>query len=325
MKKLLLIAMAAFTTAAMALSLADAKAQIPGVIASPGKAAEIMKQLSEEDQDDFLAALNEAIDAMPGSIDEKAALFLSVNEAALKAHGPNNLKALLATTFATIPVEVLTVISESFAKDLFNRNADPSMPISNDDYLTIARSAVEAVAARAELASDSAVRTAFAIIMFARASEGTIPGMIDTLAQSIKDPDVRQIAVSEWIPAALGQQSGSTGAQNVAGQQPGSPSGTPNYDPILGASDAGSQPSVQNVLSISSPEMIVPLVSDLGNMDPAYTDTTFVNMSTIGFPETSQTVMTNPNASIPDTPWNSDSSSNSNVPPQEPDYYPFQS
>ena len=42
MKKLLLIAMAAFTTAAMALSLADAKAQIPGVIASPGKAAEIM-------------------------------------------------------------------------------------------------------------------------------------------------------------------------------------------------------------------------------------------------------------------------------------------
>ena len=70
MKKLLMIAVAALSAAAWALSLADAKAQIPSCVADPAKMAEVMKQLSQGDQDDFLAAVNEAL-RVAGEVTER--------------------------------------------------------------------------------------------------------------------------------------------------------------------------------------------------------------------------------------------------------------
>lgn len=138
MKKLMIVAMVAlagvlFAQEAQAMSLADARGQIAEAISSADKMTQIMSELSPEDQVSFLAAVNAAIDAMPGSVDQKAATFVTINEAAMRAN-KGNLPQLLAETFATVPTEALTVVNERFAADLFSRSADPSHPVDDETF-----------------------------------------------------------------------------------------------------------------------------------------------------------------------------------------------
>lgn len=269
MKKLLIVAFAmALTGVAMAMSLQDAKAQIPGAVANSAKMAEIMKELSEDDQVEFLALVNGAIAEMNGSPAELAALYLAANEAALKAHGAGNLQALLATTFATVPPTALTVLNEQLAKDLFNRNADPTRPISDEDFSRLAKEAMETVATRTSDTDEGPVRTTFAILMFVRASEGTPADLRQTLAETIADPAARATALNEWMPAALGEH----------GQEP-------TYDPMLGNVDVDLViPTVENVLTIADSQDIVPLLSDM-NVDHAeFEKASIFNLDNIGLP-----------------------------------------
>ena len=269
MKKLLIVAVAmALTGAAMAMSLQDAKAQIPGAVANSAKMAEIMKELSEDDQVEFLAMVNGAIAEMNGSSSELAALYLAANEAALKSHGAGNLQALLATTFATVPPAALTVLNEQLAKDLFNRNADPTRPISDEDFSRLAKEAMETVATRASDTDEGPVRTTFAILMFVRASEGTPADLRQTLAETIADPDARATALNEWMPAALGEH----------GQEP-------TYDPMLGNVDVDLVvPTVENVLTIAKSQDIVPLLSDMDAGHADYEQSSLFNLANIGLP-----------------------------------------
>lgn len=317
MKKLvMMVAAVALTGAAMAMTLQAAKGQIPGAVANPAKMAEIMKELSEDDQIEFLALVNAAIAEMGGSADELAALYLQANEAALKAHGQGNLQSLLATTYATVPPEALTVLNEQLAKDLFNRNADPTRPISDGDFAALAKEAMETIATRASDTDDAAARTAFALLMFVRASEGTPADLRQTLAETISDPAARELALNEWIPAALGE-----GTQQT-------------YDPILGATDAEVQtPTVENVLTIANSQDIVPLLSDLGADYGEFTEaTTGIGGGNVGMPDYTQP-MTPATAYGPVeyAPWNpetkrGDKKEEEETPPRppEPAPYPYQ-
>ena len=125
MKKLLMvIAMAlAGTLVAQdkAMTLADARGKIGDVIADPASMTSVMKQLSAADQTTYLADVNAAIAKMPGSAEEKTSKFLNVDAAALKGAKENNLTALVAEVFATVPPESLTAVNERFAADMKTR------------------------------------------------------------------------------------------------------------------------------------------------------------------------------------------------------------
>jgi len=114
-KQMLCIAVA-FAFAGMALAakmtLTEARAEIGKCIANPAKMTSVVKQLSAQDQIAFLAEVNRAISEMPGSPESKAATYLDVNRAAVRAADAGNKTAMIAEVFATVPLEVLTVLVE---------------------------------------------------------------------------------------------------------------------------------------------------------------------------------------------------------------------
>ena len=189
--------------------------------------------------------MNAAIAKQPGSPTENAAKFLAVNSAALKSAKKDNLTALLAETFATVPPEALTVINERFAADLFNRSADPSKPLSDAQFEKVATDTMKAIQARDASADNAGVRDTFAALMFLRASNGTPADLADKLVANMTDANAIKYAKDEWIPPALNDK---------------------NYEPMLGASDAGSAPDVGAVLAISGLMTTQALLADLGNV-----------------------------------------------------------
>ena len=236
MKKLLMvIAMAlAGTLVAQdkAMTLADARGKIGDVIADPASMTSVMKQLSAADQTTYLADVNAAIAKMPGSAEEKTSKFLNVDAAALKGAKENNLTALVAEVFATVPPESLTAVNERFAADMFNRAADPSKTYTDEQYTEIAKTVLNKVQDRTATADNAGVRDTFAILMLIRASNGSPADLRDTLVNELRDPATKELAQNEWISPALGQ-----------GQEK-------TYDPMLGASDAGDQPNLDMVLDV---------------------------------------------------------------------------
>ena len=228
MKKKILtgIAVAAASIAfeAAAMSLADASGKIAEAVGNPSLIADTVKQLSPSDQTAFLAKVNAAIDALPGSAEEKAAKYVDANKAALKAVSKENLAAMLAETFATVPPEALTVLNERFAADLFNRAADPANPVSDATMKQLAVDTMKTIQARNEGNNNAGVRDTFAILMFLRASNGTPADLRDTLVAGLPDAESRELAKTDWIPSAMGD-----------GREK-------SYEPILAASDAGKMP-----------------------------------------------------------------------------------
>lgn len=249
MKKILLtgvvIVAALVMTEARALSLADASGKIGEVVESPASMTETLKQLSAEDQVAYLARVNAAIDALPGSPTEKAAKYLSVNSAALKGAAKGNLAALLAEVFATVPPEALTVINERFAAELFNRSANPEKPVSDEAMEAIAKKTMAAIQARTATSDNTAVRDTFAVLMFLRASEGKPADLADTLVSQFTDEKARELAKTEWIPSAMGDPK--------------------SYEPMLGASDAGEQPEASAVLAMVGAEASAMFLADLSD------------------------------------------------------------
>lgn len=249
MKKILMIGIAAIATVVMAqektMSLADASAKVDAAAKDSATMSSIMKQLSADDQVAFLAKVNAAIDSFPGSPAEKAAAYLNANEAAMKSSRKGNLQKLLAETYATVPLEALTVINESFAKDLFNRaNSNES----EESYKNLALNTMKKIQARNAGSSDAGVRDTFAALMFIRGAGSDSAGIRDALVANLPDAQTRDLAKNEWIPPALGE-----------GQEK-------TYDPMLGAGGSDAEaPSADVVLHIAGPQSPVSLVSDLAS------------------------------------------------------------
>ena len=254
MKKLLMVMTMSLATVIVAqdkaISSAAARGKIGDIIKDPSSMTSVMKQLAASDQASFLADVNAAISKMPGSPEEKTSKFLEVNSAALKGAQKGNLTKLLAEVFATVPPESLTAINESFAAGMFNRASDPSKTYTDEDYTKIAKDVLAAVQDRNATADNSGVRNTFAILMLIRASNGSPADLRDTLVGSLNDAETRSLAQNEWISPALGQ-----------GQEK-------TYDPLLGASDAGSQPNLDMVLAIpfkSAGDSVFALLADLAS------------------------------------------------------------
>jgi hypothetical protein len=232
------------------ISSADARGKIGDIIKDPSSMTSVMKQLAASDQASFLADVNAAISKMPGSPEEKTSKFLDVNTAALKGAQKGNLTKLLAEVFATVPPESLTAVNESFASGIFNRKADPSKTYTDEEYTKISKDVLAAVQDRTATADNAGVRDTFAILMLIRASNGSPADLRDTLVGELRNEETKTLAQNEWISPALGQ-----------GQEK-------TYDPMLGASDAGSQPNLDMVLAIpfkSAGDSVFALLADLAS------------------------------------------------------------
>lgn len=246
MKKMMFMMIAAATMGAVAqsLSLSDARAKIGDMIANPSVLTSTIKQLSAADQKLLLADVNEAVAKMPDSAEAKSAKFLDVNRAALKGAKKGTVADLLAEVFATASLEALTVINEVFAADLFNRDANPDVKYTDEQFVKIAKSAMEKIAARNSNVDNGAVRTGFAALMFIRASNGSPADLADTLAAYLPE-DTREIAKREWFPSALAK-----------GDEK-------SYDPMLGTTDAGALPNEMVVLRLAAAQEHGALLSDM--------------------------------------------------------------
>lgn len=234
-------AVAADAAAAKSISLASARAQIGKAVANPAQLTALTRQLTAADQKAFVASVNEAISKLPGSNDERAAKFLVANRAMLKGSQKGNLRALLAETYATVPPEALTTISEHFSQELFNRALDPSVTYTDEQFASIAKDSVNTIAARVASEDGAAARTALAMAMFVRASNGTPKDLTETLVASL--PKGMDASVKEWANSAASEK--------------------PSYDEMMGASDAGAIPNPDVVIRIAGTQILEAMLSDL--------------------------------------------------------------
>lgn len=224
--------------------LAEARAKIGDAVADSKVMAETMKSLSAADQKAFVAEVNAAISKMPGSPESKAAAFLAANRAALKNAAAGNLKVLIAEIFATVPVEVLTALNESFAKEFFSRDLPGNSKLTDAQFEQVAKDVMAAVSERVSGAKDADVRMAFTAVMFIRAAAGRPADIADKMIAALPEK-CRDVAKSDWIPAALGQNQ------------------EKSYDPMLGAADAGQEPDVEVVILTAGPQILDALLADM--------------------------------------------------------------
>ena len=231
------------------ISLADARGKIDKAIESPAVLKETMKKLSAEDQRLFLADVNKAIGDLPASVEEKTAKYLNANHAAMTAAHEGNVTTLLAEVFATVPPEALTVINERFATDLLNRAANPNVTYTDEQYLNICTNLMAKINERTEETDNGSARSAFAILMLLRASNGTpeyLNELSDRLVDTLKHDDAKELAKDEWIPSALGKD----------GREAG-------YEPLLASADAGRRPDFAFTLVIAGPQYLESILEDV--------------------------------------------------------------
>ena len=232
MKKM--IAMMALAVAVFTVGAEMARSEWQGKVGAcaqnPALLQQTMGQLSAADQLVFLGQVNQAISAMPGSKDQKAAAFYAANKAAVVGATRENRTAVLAEVFATVPVEVLTIINERFAEELLNRKDSPA--VTDDRFVDICANVMSAVDKRVASAENGGARAAFAAMMLVRASGGSPAGLANTLGDMISDPAASRDAKSTWFPAALSGD-------------------TPSYDQILGSTQSGEEPNKGNVNSLT--------------------------------------------------------------------------
>lgn len=206
MKKILPVGVLVFSLAANAqqASLVEACAKIGDAVSNPAVMSSTVLGLSADDQLKFVAQVNAAIAKMPGSAEVRAAAAVDANRAALSGARKGSLNAMLAEVFATAPLDALPVMNEVFASDLFNRSANPAVSYTDEQFVDVAKKALEVISARNADVDNGAVRTGFAILMFVRASNGTPAGLADVLSEALPK-DAQNVAKNEWFPAALAQ------------------------------------------------------------------------------------------------------------------------
>lgn len=250
MKKLLMVLAVTLigVTSANALSLADARSRIDKAIENKEEMASIMKQLSAADQKQFLAEVNAAIAKRPGTKEEIAALFINANRAALTNAAKDNLKVLTAEMFATVTHDGLTAICENFSKDLFNRNSDPNLKPTDEEFTKVAMDILKVVGERVADTDNPSTRMGMAIIMLLKASNGKPEDLSDKLVETIADEDARGLAKDEWIPHAV---------------VPPDDDRKPDYDPILASADVGRRPDYDFVLVIVGPQHLDSVLADI--------------------------------------------------------------
>jgi len=255
---------------------AEARAKIGAIIADPDVMTEVMKTLSPEDQKIFLADVNAAIAKLPGSTEDRTAKYLNINRAALKGVAPGeSMQSLLAVTFATVPAESLIVLSERYAVDLFNRDADPTQKFTDAAFEKTAHEVVAKVEQATTGSDDAGVRNTLAILMFVRASNGTPADLTDKLVATMPDAMTRELAKTEWISAAMAEGD------------------KKSYDGMLAYADASKAPNLDVVLNLAGPQILEAMLVDITSSmdDKTGTQTTPVMDQAFGGFDEARTIM----------------------------------
>ena len=257
------------------LSLVQAKEQIAEIVEKEpaemsAKMTEVMKQLAPADQAAFLAEINAAIEKQNDSNEGKSAKYVNINKAALKGAAKGNLANLIAEVFATVPPEHLTLVSERFAEDLFNRNADPSRTYTDDSFREIASSLMDKITERTSGADDATVRNTLAVAMLVRSSQGGPADLPDLLVNKMPETREGEIdkARNEWLPAALAE--------------------TPDYDSMLAEAGAGEQPNPSLALQLAGSQVLDAFLADVASslVDSSGRETTpFTDQAMGGYKE----------------------------------------
>ena len=227
------------------LPMAEARANVGAMIKDPEALTAAMKQMSSTNQVAFVAEVNAAISKMPGSNEEKAAAALNANKALLKGASAGNVANVLAEVFASAPVETLGLISENFASDLFNRDADPSRTYSDAEFSAIAEAMVKKIVDRTSSGDDGGVRSAFGVMMMVNASNGSPADLPEKLSALLPE-DVRDVARDEWIPDGIGENKNYEGAMAYS-------------------SEAGTEPNATVALQLAGPQMLDAMLSDVAS------------------------------------------------------------
>lgn len=228
------------------MSLANARSNIDKVIANPSEMKSVMQQLSAEDQVQFLADVNKAIAEMPASPEEVSAKYINVDKAALEGAAKGNVSALIAETFATVPPEHLSVLSEQFSKDVFDRNNVGGAKYSDADFAKVATNLLKKIATRTAETDNGSPRAALAIVMLAEASHGAPADLVDQLIEQLADDDAKDLARDEWIPQALGKNGDEKSVES-----------------ILAAADAGRRPDFAFALVVAGPQYPLAILQDI--------------------------------------------------------------
>ena len=227
------------------LSLTEARAQIGNVVENPDSLTDLMKSVAADDQATLLGDVNTAIANVPGSAEMRAATYVKANCAALKGAAKWNMLTLLAETFATVKVEDLTLLNERYAADVFNRAADPKHTYMDEQFVTIASNAMVKIRKRLEGSDAAGVRDAFAVLMFVRASNGTLSDLKDILVEGMADEEAKKLAKEEWLPEALAEGE------------------LKSYEPMLGYADAGKMPDPVVAMRVLNTQQFEAMISDL--------------------------------------------------------------
>ena len=228
--------------------LTEARQLIGKIITEDQKStmADVMGKLSAADQTAFLSEVNKAVAGLPASTEEKSAKFLNLNRAAVKSAQKGNAPAVLAEAFATVPPESLTVLNERFALDLMNRTSGSNNKYTDEEYTRLCTNLMTIVNRRMEETDNASPRSAFVILMLVRASNGAPVDLADKLIDTLPNEDAKELARTEWIPAALGKD----------GREQ-------SYEPLLASADAGRRPDFDQVLVIAGPQFGDAILHDL--------------------------------------------------------------
>ena len=181
--------------------------------------------LAGDDQAEFIATVNRSLADPDKPLDDRQMQTLyRVNRDAVRGAPPAARKTVLAEVFATVPRVCLPMITERFATELFSRKA-AGFKADDDSFVEFASAALMRISLRCRTADDfPGTRTAYAVIMFLKASEGKPAGLREDFMIYVHS-GTHEIARKEWIPAALGD----------GGRQP-------TLEPIIEAGIKGEEP-----------------------------------------------------------------------------------
>ena len=288
-KWLRLMAACAFMLPALSIVAAESATLKPEVRALVGECAQDpqkLKQtigtLSADEQLTFLREVNAAIAKMPGSNEVKGAAFYEANRAAVTGAGKDNLKAVLAEVFATVPPEYLTEINERFAKELFSRTANPAHVVTDQEFIQLATNTMAVVVERCQTGEDASVRETFAILMLLRASGGTPADLAQMLVAQISNAQDRETALNEWIKSAMGD-----------GQEQ-------SYDSMLSSAQASDEePDHAVVLQLTGGSQVTDaLLADLASPSDSSTTASGIGAGAFRAPGVAGTAMVDPDSAI---------------------------
>lgn len=199
--------------------------------------------LAGDDQAEFIATVNRSLADPDKPLDDRQMQTLyRVNRDAVRGAPPAARKTVLAEVFATVPRVCLPMITERFATELFSRKA-AGFKADDDSFVEFASAALMRISLRCRTADDfPGTRTAYAVIMFLKASEGRPASLREDFMMYIHS-GTHRIAREEWIPAALGDN----------GQQP-------TLAPMIEAGIKGEEPRHRITIPQGPPEELNRLV-----------------------------------------------------------------